>query len=99
MSGGSFNYAYHKTEDEMDVFRGLQDYKDIEAYARKLGKHDIADILYEYIQEVETYQRRLMIRGKVIAPLMRAIEWECSGDTGLDGIDYAMEHYWKVKSK
>lgn len=88
MSGGSFNYACFKVE-ENEVFSALPDLRDLETYLRTMGKHDAADEVLLYIREVETHQRRLAILGKRIAPLLKSVEWMASGDSGPDGVDYA----------
>lgn len=83
MSGGSFNYACFKVEDG-EVFQAMDDVRGIEEYLRAHGKHDPADEVLKYIKEVETHQRRLEVIGKRIAPLLKAVEWTASGDTGMD---------------
>lgn len=86
MSGGSFNYACFKVEDS-DVFNALSDVRNIESYLRSIGKHDAADEVLRFLNEVETHQRRLVIIGQRIAPLLQAAEWTCSGNSGADYID------------
>lgn len=91
MSGGSFDYAYSKADDPNRVFEGMTSYKEMEEYARSIGKHDAADEILKYIEWLESTRRRIVVKGSRLGSLMRAIEWECSGDSGLDGIDYAMQ--------
>jgi hypothetical protein len=88
MSGGSFDYACYKVEDNR-VFDGIEEYKRMEQYLRDVGKHEAADEVYRYINIVETYQRRLAIEGKRIYDLLYSVEWTASGDTGIEAIDYA----------
>lgn len=88
MSGGSFDYVCFKVEDS-EVFSALTDLRRVEDYLRAINKQDAADEVLIYIREVETHQRRLAVIGKRIAPLLKATEWEASGDSDKDGIDYA----------
>lgn len=88
MSGGSFNYACFKV-GESDVFQGLGDVRDIENYLRAYGKHDAADEVLKFINEVETHQRRLAVIGERIAPLLKSVEWTASGDSGMESVDAA----------
>lgn len=92
MSGGSFNYAYCKAGDP-DVFYAVGDIQDIEKYLRGLGKHDAADEVLRFLNEIETHQRRLEVIGERILPLLRAAEWTCSGDSGPEYID---REYFKL---
>lgn len=88
MSGGSFNYACYKVDDD-EIFRAMADVRDIESYLRTIGKHDAADEVLVFIKEVETHQRRLAVIGNRISPLLKATEWERSGDWGVEPIDNA----------
>lgn len=87
MSGGSFNYACFKVSDSSEIFQALGDVRDIEAYLRAHGKHDAADEVLHFIGELETHQRRLNVIGDRIAPLLKAVEWTASGDSGMDYVD------------
>lgn len=86
MSGGSFNYACFKVEDS-EIFQAMNDVRDIENYLRKYGKHDAADEILRFINEVETHQRRLAVMGERIAPLLKATEWWVSGDRSESSVD------------
>lgn len=86
MSGGSFNYACFKVEDS-EIFQAMDDIRGIESYLRAHGKHDAADEVLRFINEVETHQRRLAVIGARISPLLEAAEWTASGDTGMDYVD------------
>jgi hypothetical protein len=86
MSGGSFNYACFKVEDS-EIFKALEDVRGIEVYLRTYGQHDAADEVLRFINEVETHQRRLAVIGERIAPLLKAVEWCASGDSGMDGVE------------
>ncbi len=78
---------------ESDVFQAMNDVRDIENCLRAYGKHDAADEVLLFIKEVETHQRRLAKIGERIAPLLKATEWACSGDSGLDDVD---SEYFKL---
>lgn len=86
MSGGSFDYVCFKVVDSQ-VLSALEDVRAIENYLRTYGKHDAADEVLRYIKEVETHQRRLEVIGERIAPLLKAVEWAASGDSGIDDVD------------
>lgn len=92
MSGGRFNYACFKVEDE-GVFEALPDVHMIENYLRGLDKHDAADEVLRFLNEAETHQRRLVVIGERIAGLLKAAEWTASGDS--DG-SYIDAEYFKL---
>lgn len=92
MSGGSFDYAYFKVTDSQ-VFNALNDVRAIESYLRSREKHDAADEVLRFLNEVETHQRRLAVIGERIAPLLKAVEWTASGDSGMD---YVNTEYFKL---
>jgi hypothetical protein len=89
MSGGSFNYALYKA-DSTEIFQGLEDYKAIEQFLRDNGKQEAANEVQKFILTLETAFNRLMVHGEYVKPLLRAAEWWASGDSGADGVDYAM---------
>lgn len=91
MSGGSFNYAYLTVDDSSEMFTKLDEVCSIEEWLRANGHHLAADEVLIYIKEMETHQRRLEVIGRRIAPLLRAVEWEASGD----GADIEAE-YWAL---
>jgi hypothetical protein len=91
MSGGSFDYVCFKVEDS-DILSSLDDVRKVEDYLRKIEKHDAADEVLMFIKEVETHQRRLRVIGSRIAPVLKAAEWVCSGDSGNDAIDNAYNY-------
>lgn len=86
MSGGSFNYVCFKVEDN-HVFDAIPDLRDLEGFLRRIDQHDAADEVLLYLAELETHQRRLMVLGKRIAPLLKATEWVSSGDRSLSAIN------------
>lgn len=86
MSGGSFGYVCFKVEGS-EILTATNDVRAVENYLRAYGKHDAADEVLRFLNEVETHQRRLAIIGERIAPLLKAAEWTASGDSGLDSID------------
>jgi len=88
MSGGSFNYFCYDSVGS-GALDNLDDLRDMESYCRKLGKHEAADELYEYLLFLETVERRMAVQHKRIQNLCRAVEWEASGDIGIEGIDIA----------
>lgn len=92
MSGGSFDYVHFKVIDSQ-VLSALPDIRAAEEALRTYGKHDAADEVLRYIREVETHQRRLEVIGERIAPLLKAIEWTVSGDTGISYVD---KEYFKL---
>lgn len=89
MSGGSFNYPQFKADDSTDIFKGLYDYHSVEEFLRGQGKHDAADEVLKFILAVETAQRRLMVMGKRIAPLLEAADRAGSYDTSIGAVDMA----------
>jgi hypothetical protein len=59
----------------------------IEEFLRRVGGHEAADEVLQFIKEVETHQRRLEVIGTRIAPLLKAAEWYASGDSGISGVN------------
>ena len=88
MSGGSFDYVCFKVEDN-HVFDAIPNLRDLENYLRRIDQHDAADEVLLYLAELETHQRRLMVLGHRIAPLLKATEWVCSSDWSLNAINDA----------
>lgn len=98
MSGGSFNYACFKVEDNQ-VFDAISDIRAIENYLRRIDQHDAADEVLLYLAELETHQRRLAVLGRRIAPLLQAAEWVCSSDWSLNTINDEYRKLMGLESK
>lgn len=91
MSGGTFNYVCFSAESASEIFSKLDDLKALEQYCRELNNHDAADEILPYIEWLETIQRRVAVKGKRLANLLRAVEWVASGDSSPGAIDIALE--------
>lgn len=86
MSGGSFNYVCFKVEGS-EILTVTDDVRAVENFLRVYGKHDAADEVLRFLNEVETHQRRLAVIGERISPLLKAAEWTASGDSSPEAID------------
>lgn len=91
MSGGSFNYLCFKVTDASDVFRYTDEVEHMVKYLKNIGKHDAAREVLKYQLFLSAMQSRIEAYGEWIEPLLKSVEWECSGDRGLDAIDRAYE--------
>lgn len=92
MSGGSFNYACF-SDTAQEIFRSLDDFRNMEKYLRSEGQHSAADEVLLFVKELETHERRLMKEVQRLHELFYASEWAASGDYSIDAVDKA---YWKL---
>lgn len=96
MSGGAFNYVYLK--DGSEILNNLEDLRGLEQHCRGLGLHNEADEIYNYLLFCETIGRRMNQYSNRISPLLKAIEWEASGDWGDGHIKQAYKEMIQGKS-
>lgn len=99
MSGGRYNYAYLKVDDEAECtipyFRG--ELEEIERDLRGIGKNDAADEVQQYRLFMRSHMRAMLGYGKFIRDLLWSAEWVASSDTGPEAIDKSMEKIYKGK--
>lgn len=85
MSGGSFDYAYLKTEEFSDVNGLLRSLREMRDYCQSVHPRAVIHIDL-YILFLEDMEQRFIKEGEKITSLMQAIEWEASGDRGVDDV-------------
>lgn len=89
MSGGSFDYLYHKRDG--DALDNIYNVEAMEKWCREQGYHDAADELYDYLLLLKTAQRRINKHADRLQDLMHTIEWECDSDIAKGSVIKATE--------
>lgn len=102
MSGGSFNYLCWREldlngylsdlSDMVDTLRngGVVDYRD-ECEDINQTCQEAADILQDHLDKTRAMMRTLRSRHATLEELIKAVEWQQSGDYGPDAIEYALK--------
>jgi hypothetical protein len=91
MSGGSYNYLYSK--DSEDIINQIPDMIRMRDRLIELDMKTGAVMLQKLILSVEKYRIEADARMDEMYPLMRAVEWMDSGDSGLDSVQEAYEKF------
>lgn len=91
MSGGSFDYACFKLNDDYAVLSALPSLREMERWLRSEGKHEAADELLRSILRLETIQHHLSVLGDHLYRLAYGAEWWCSGDWNEEKFDKLFE--------
>jgi hypothetical protein len=85
MSGGSFDYAYMKTMDFNDAGHLLSTLYEMRDYCESIHPRAVVHIDL-YIFFLEDMTRRYLEEGEKIKGLIHEIEWEASGDRGIEDV-------------
>ncbi len=80
MSGGSWDYLCYKEADVIENY--TSDLKEMGDRLVKDGYPEIGKRFYDFIDELKIMTARKQQWLAKFSPIMRAIEWEDSGDTG-----------------
>ena len=92
MSGGSYNYLYFRSGDEL--FERVGDIKAMQERLAGLGyAEDAAAEVEEILLILNQTRIRLNTRMRRLEGVMRAVEWKDSGDSGEDAIKEALKKY------
>lgn len=91
MSGGSFEYLCYNVDDASEVFRHTYQVKRMVEHLENIGKHDAAREVMKYNLFLSAMRSRIETYGNWIQPLLKATEWEASGDSGMEAIDRAYD--------
>ena len=85
MSGGSFDYAYLKTADFSEAGKLLSSLYEMRDYCESVHPRAVVHIDL-YILFLEDMERRFIEEGEKISSLIHGIEWEASGDRGIEDV-------------
>lgn len=99
MSGGSFNYLFHKEVSDLMEGQGIEDLKEMIEELEDNGFEDIAKdsiTIYEDIQRIKLDLEKKLDR---LSPVWRAVEYWRSADCSLDDVKKEVEKYRKVGLK
>lgn len=92
MSGGSFDYLYVKSIDELMAYDG-----NLDMMADKLATlgyaEDAARETTEFLMELRAGRIRLETMQRRLSDLWKAVEWWVSGDYGEDAVKEALAKY------
>lgn len=91
MSGGSFEYLYLKADnEEIFSYAALVQLEAMEAYLKAIGKEDAAKVIGQYKDAIVGVRDRVFEYGEKLRTLLHNVEWQASGDYGMDAIDKAI---------
>lgn len=82
MSGGSYDYLYMRTADELINYQ--DDIEDMRDRLHDLAAGDVAQVLNEVLDLIQSYSRAVNSRMYNIYSVLHAVEWLDSGD-GCEG--------------
>lgn len=69
----------------------IDDLADMISYCESIDRHNEAGILRRYLNFLETTERLIAMEHYRLGELLKAIEWQSSGDYGPDAIDEAFK--------
>jgi len=84
MSGGSFNYLCQRDAEEISSY--LSDMEDMANELQALGQIELEAETRAIMDEYTLFFTTMQARIDVISPVWRAVEWACSGDTGIEAV-------------
>lgn len=97
MSGGSFNYLYRATTDEL--LNRLYDLEDMADALAHDGFVDAAKETYGVLYDCRAFEARMEAHTQRLAPVWKAVEWERSGDWGHDQVAVVVNRYRGVEDR
>lgn len=95
MSGGAFNYFYIADDVGDGWLNNIQDLRDMIDYCRRIDKPEIMAELIKLRDFLEETQNKVYETVTPYHHLLLAIEWEASGDYGMESVDKAFEDFKK----
>lgn len=98
MSGGSFNHAYLAADDRTELFKHIGDFEGIATALDGMKHKEAAEHIRTYLAFVDAYMREIERMGKDLRGVMRAVEWERSGDCGMEHVDKAVAELLERKA-
>ncbi len=91
MSGGSFNYLYRKSIE--DLFSQQETMQDMADTLREYGGNDAAEETEKFILEIQDFFNKAATRQESLAGVWKAVEWVKSYDWGEDSIRQELTKY------
>lgn len=91
MSGGSFNYLFARSADELPQY--LKDLSDMASYLTVLDAHDAAAETEDIVRYILHARRQVEARMASLADVWKTAEWHASGDRSRDQLDQELERY------
>src|SRR5690349_15986262 len=91
MSGGHFEYLCFKADnEEIFTYNSLVQLEAMEAHLKAIGKEDAAKVIGGYKDAIVAVRNSAFEYGERLYELLHNVEWQASGDYGVDAIDNAM---------
>ncbi len=90
MSGGSFDYLCYK--DAEQLFRCGQ-LEEMVTELTDMGYIDAAKETFALKTLIEQTKVRMEVYLDRLRPVWKAVEWYCSGDSGMDAVEEAIKKY------
>lgn len=92
MSGGSFNYLCFADATDL-LSKHRPDLADMAANLTNRGYKDAALETERLIAYVDHAERQITARMERLQKVWKAVEWNCSGDSGPEEVREAVEEY------
>lgn len=93
MSGGHYNYLFTKEPAELLQYYNIEYIEKMADRLMQSGYEDVAKDMQRLAEYCKSANLRIGVLSEELSDVMQAIEWCESGDSGEDGIKYAVEEY------
>lgn len=93
MSGGSFDYLYHK--EPAQLFDNIEHIENMVQALTNRGYTDAAKETEGVLLILRHFQARMEARLERLQPVWKAVEWNTSGDVTKATVDLAIKNYRK----
>ena len=96
MSGGSLNYLYCR--EPAELFENIENIEEAEQELLRRGYTDIARDVRRLIEYIQTAENRIGVLSDQLRDVLKAVEWNLSGDYGDKTLETVLEKYRKGES-
>lgn len=93
MSGGSYNYLCFKDGEELFEYGRLHDLENMASRLIELGYEDAAKEVLHMKYTIQQSLVRVQVMKDRLEDVMKAVEWNDSGDSGIDRVEEAIKKY------
>jgi hypothetical protein len=94
MSGGSYEYLYVKTTEEIMGWGVRENLQRMADRLTEIGDaEDAAGETEDILAMIAQFERRVSVRLRRLSGVWHAVEWMDSGDSGIEEVRTALEAY------
>ena len=95
MSGGAWDCKYPQFAEDDEIMQHIDNLRLMSHYCMDNGKNLAAHELNGFIDVLVASKKKIHDKFERVKDLIHSIDWAAAGDTGIDGIDKAVNKFSK----